>query len=58
MENLFYLIPIALILYFGLFVVNQQTTAIVERFGKFTSIRQSGLNLKSLWWIKFRGVSV
>ncbi|MDA8728719.1 SPFH domain-containing protein [Flavicella sp.] len=43
MENLFYLIPIALILYFGLFVVNQQTTAIVERFGKFTSIRQSGL---------------
>jgi regulator of protease activity HflC (stomatin/prohibitin superfamily) len=40
MENLFYLIPIALIFYFGLFVVNQQTTAIVERFGKFTSIRQ------------------
>jgi regulator of protease activity HflC (stomatin/prohibitin superfamily) len=46
MENLFYLIPIALILYFGLFVVNQQTTAIVERFGKFTSIRQSGLQFK------------
>ena len=43
MENLFYVIPIVLILYFGLFVVNQQTTAIVERFGKFTSIRQSGL---------------
>jgi regulator of protease activity HflC (stomatin/prohibitin superfamily) len=46
MENLFYLIPIALIFYFGLFVVNQQTTAIVERFGKFTSIRQSGLQFK------------
>jgi regulator of protease activity HflC (stomatin/prohibitin superfamily) len=46
MENLFYVIPIVLILYFGLFVVNQQTTAIVERFGKFTSIRQSGLQFK------------
>jgi regulator of protease activity HflC (stomatin/prohibitin superfamily) len=46
MENLFYVIPVVLILYFGLFVVNQQTTAIVERFGKFTSIRQSGLQFK------------
>ena len=46
MENLYFLIPIALIFYFGLFVVNQQTTAIVERFGKFTSIRQSGLQFK------------
>jgi regulator of protease activity HflC (stomatin/prohibitin superfamily) len=46
MENLFYVIPIVLILYFGLFVVNQQTTAIVERFGKFTNIRQSGLQFK------------
>ena len=46
MENLYYLIPIALIFYFGLFVVNQQTTAIVERFGKFTSIRQSGLQFR------------
>jgi regulator of protease activity HflC (stomatin/prohibitin superfamily) len=46
MENLFYLIPVVLILYFGLFVVNQQTTAIVERFGKFTNIRQSGLQFK------------
>jgi regulator of protease activity HflC (stomatin/prohibitin superfamily) len=46
MENLFYVIPVVLILYFGLFVVNQQTTAIVERFGKFTNIRQSGLQFK------------
>ena len=30
----------------GLFVVKQQTNAIVERFGKFHSIRQAGLNLK------------
>ncbi len=46
MENLYFLIPIALIFYFGLFVVNQQTTAFVDRFGKFTSIRQSGLQFK------------
>ncbi|MGB1211089.1 MAG: SPFH domain-containing protein, partial [Lacinutrix venerupis] len=44
------LIPI---LFFGLiilisafFVVKQQTAAIIERFGKFHSIRQSGLHLK------------
>ena len=30
----------------GLFVVKQQTAAIVERFGKFIAIRQSGLHLK------------
>ena len=30
----------------GLFVVKQQTAAIVERFGKFLSIRQSGLHIK------------
>ncbi|WP_339753609.1 SPFH domain-containing protein [uncultured Winogradskyella sp.] len=41
------------IIFFGLiilissfFVVKQQTAAIVERFGKFQSIRQSGLQLK------------
>jgi regulator of protease activity HflC (stomatin/prohibitin superfamily) len=30
----------------GLFTVKQQTAAIIERFGKFRSIRQSGLQLK------------
>ena len=30
----------------GLFTVKQQTGAIIERFGKFQSIRQSGLQLK------------
>lgn len=30
----------------GLFTVKQQTAAIIERFGKFESIRQSGLQLK------------
>ncbi len=41
------------ILFFGLiilissfFIVKQQTAAIIERFGKFHSIRQSGLQLK------------
>ena len=28
------------------FTVKQQTAAIIERFGKFQSIRQSGLHLK------------
>jgi regulator of protease activity HflC (stomatin/prohibitin superfamily) len=49
MENFIY-IPI---LFFGLivlissfFVVKQQTSAIIERFGKFQSIRHSGLQLK------------
>ena len=47
---MFYLVPI---IFFGLiillssfFIVKQQTAAIVERFGKFQSIRQSGLHLK------------
>lgn len=46
----FLLIPI---IFFGLvilissfFIVKQQTAAIIERFGKFHSIRQSGLHLK------------
>ena len=44
------LIPILIlgliILISSFFIVKQQTAAIVERFGKFTSIRQSGLQLK------------
>ena len=46
---LFYtiLLPIGLLLlFFTFFVVRQQTSAIVERFGKFVSVRQSGLQLK------------
>jgi len=35
-----------IILISSFFVVKQQTAAIVERFGKFQSIRQSGLQLK------------
>ena len=36
----------ALIIFTGFFVVKQQSSAIVERFGKFLSIRQSGLHFK------------
>ncbi len=35
-----------IILFSSFFTVKQQTAAIVERFGKFQSIRQSGLQLK------------
>lgn len=47
----FVLIPILaifllLLILSGIFVVRQQTSAVVERFGKFTSIRNSGLQLK------------
>ena len=43
------IIIIAVLLFFlfsGLFVVKQQTAAVVERFGRFLSIRQSGLHFK------------
>ena len=46
MSYLIYLIPIILIASLGLFTVKKQTTALIERFGKFLSIRQSGLQLK------------
>ena len=35
-----------LLLFFTFFIVKQQTSAIIERFGKFVSVRQSGLQLK------------
>ena len=39
--------PIGVLLLMGtFFMVKQQTAAIVERFGRFTSVRQSGLQLK------------
>jgi regulator of protease activity HflC (stomatin/prohibitin superfamily) len=37
---------IVIIIFSGLFIVKQQTAAIIERFGKYRSIRQAGLNLK------------
>jgi len=45
-QNLVWIIPIILIILSGLFIVKQQTSVIIERFGKYQSIRQSGLNLK------------
>ena len=37
----------ALLLLFGVFfIINQQTAGVIERFGKFHSVRQSGLQLK------------
>ena len=41
-----WIIPILFILLSGLFIVKQQTAAIVERFGRFQSIRHAGLNFK------------
>ncbi len=35
-----------LVIFSGIFIVKQQTSAIIERFGRFTSIRSSGLQLK------------
>ena len=46
---LFYtiLLPLGfLLLFFTFFIVKQQSAAVVERFGKFVSVRQSGLQLK------------
>ena len=45
----FYLPIIFIILFLvfaGLFIVKQQTAVIIERFGKFNSIRNPGLNIK------------
>ena len=38
--------PIPIILLSSFFTVKQQTAVVIERFGKFTSIRNSGLQLK------------
>jgi regulator of protease activity HflC (stomatin/prohibitin superfamily) len=40
------IVIIGLILFASFFIVKQQTAAIIETFGKFTSIRQSGFQLK------------
>ena len=46
---LFYtiILPLGLLLlFFTFFIVKQQSAAVVERFGKFVSVRQSGLQIK------------
>jgi len=40
------IVLIAIVLFASYFIVKQQTAAIIETFGKFTSIRQSGFHLK------------
>ena len=43
----FVLFPLVLLLLLGtFFIVKQQTAAVIERFGRFTSVRQSGLHIK------------
>ncbi len=42
----FIILVIIILIFLGLFTVKQQSAVIVERFGKFNSIRQSGLQLK------------
>ena len=48
MDYVFYSILFILLiaLFDVIFIVKQQNAAIIERFGKFTSIRQSGLQFK------------
>jgi len=41
-----FLVLALVILFLGLFMVKQQTAFIIERFGKFQSIRYAGLNFK------------
>ena len=47
MNALIFILPLIIILLpLTFFVVKQQSAAVIERFGKFTSIRHSGLQLK------------
>ena len=43
---LFFLFLGVVVLFLGIFTVKQQTAVIIERFGKFNSIRQAGLQFK------------
>ena len=47
MNTFFFILPLIIIIVpLTFFIVKQQTAAVIERFGKFTSIRHSGLQLK------------
>ena len=41
-----FIVLIALLVFTSFFTVKQQTAAVIERFGKFNAIRQSGLRFK------------
>jgi regulator of protease activity HflC (stomatin/prohibitin superfamily) len=44
--TIFILVVLAILLLVSIFTVKQQTAAIVERFGRFNSVRNSGLQIK------------
>ena len=44
--DIFIILFIVLILFGTIFIVKQQSAAVVERFGKFVSVRHSGLQIK------------
>ena len=46
MIPIYFIIAIVVLIALSLFTVKQQTAVIIERFGKFQSIRQSGLQFK------------
>jgi regulator of protease activity HflC (stomatin/prohibitin superfamily) len=45
-NSIFFITVVIVLIPLAFFVVKQQTAAVIERFGKFTSIRQSGLQIK------------
>tara|TARA_Y100000813_G_scaffold187350_1_gene160679 strand:+ start:4488 stop:5426 length:939 start_codon:yes stop_codon:yes gene_type:complete len=45
-NSIFFIIIVIVLIPLAFFIVKQQTAAVIERFGKFTSIRQSGLQIK------------
>ena len=40
------LVLVAILLFFAFFIVDQQSSVIIERFGRFHRIAQAGLNIK------------
>tara|TARA_B100000963_G_scaffold329361_1_gene318617 strand:+ start:3624 stop:4565 length:942 start_codon:yes stop_codon:yes gene_type:complete len=42
----FFALGVLFLFFFTFFIVKQQSAAVVERFGKFVSVRQSGLQMK------------
>ena len=45
-NSIFFITVVIVLIPLAFFIVKQQTAAVIERFGKFTSIRQSGLQIK------------
>lgn len=53
---LYFIVPVIIIIAISFFTVKQQSAAIVERFGKFSSIRHSGLQMKVPFVDRISGV--